>query len=91
MFIRIGYKAVEITTKSLKTGIKTASNTMQKTSGTTSDTISLTSERIKMLKLYNSSGTRNHLFNFTKNGKIKIEQRVHGSNDLQFLEHIKNG
>ena len=30
MFIRIGYKAVEITTKSLKTGIKTASNTMQK-------------------------------------------------------------
>lgn len=91
MFTRIGYKAVEVTTKSLKTGIKTASNTMQKTSGTTSDTISLTSERIKMLKLYNSSGTRNHLFNFTKNGKIKIEQRVHGSNDLQFLEHIKNG
>ena len=91
MFTRIGYKAVEITTKSLKTGIKTTSNTMYKTSEIMPDTISLISERVKNLKLYNSNGTRNHLFNFTKNGKIKIEQRAYGSNDLQFLEHIKNG
>ena len=91
MFARVGYKAIELTTKALGTGIRRASNSMTKSSDFVSDTIQLASERIKNLRLYNSNGTRNHLFNFTKNGKLKVTQRIHGSDDLQFLEHVATG
>ena len=89
MFLRIGQKALEFTTRSHRSGIVGPSNTMHTCSEIISDTIQLTSHRIKNLKLYNSSGIRNHLFSFTKNGKINVTQRIYGSEDLQFLEHIK--
>lgn len=91
MFARIGYNAVELAAKTLGTGIRQASNTFAKSSNIISDTIQLTSQRVKNLNLYNSNGTRNHLFKFTKNGKINITQRVYGSEDLQYLEHIRSG
>lgn len=90
MFARIGCKAIELTTKTLGTGIRQASNTIVRGSDIVTDTIQLASQRVKNLKLYNSNGTRNHLFNFTKNGRINISQRMYGSDDLQFLEHIRN-
>ena len=91
MFARVGYKAIELTTKTLGTGINRVSNSMTKSPNLITDTIQLASERIKNLRLYNTNGTRNHLFNFTKNGKLKVTQRVYGSKDLQHLEHIKSG
>lgn len=91
MFARIGYKAIGFIIKPLETGARRGSSTITKSSGTMSDTIELISERVRNIKLYNSEGTRNHLFNFTKNGKINIYQRIYGSEDLQFLEHIKSG
>ena len=91
MFARIGYKAIELTTKSLGTCVRKVSSPTTKNSNFISDTIQLASERIKNLSLYNANGTRNHLFNFTKNGQLKITQRVHGSGDLQFLEHVRTG
>lgn len=91
MFARIGYKAIEFITKPLEAGVRRGSSTITKSSDIISDTIELISERVRNIKLYNSDGTRKHLFNFTKNGKINIYQRIYGSEDLQFLEHIKNG
>lgn len=91
MFARIGYKAIGFITKPLEAGVRRGSSTITKSSGIISDTIELISERVRNIKLYNSDGTRKHLFNFTKNGKINIYQRIYGSEDLQFLEHIKNG
>lgn len=91
MFARIGYKAVELTTKSLATGVRRTSGAISNSSGVIGDTIQLISQRVKNLKLYNSNGTRNHLFNFVKNGKIKVFERIHGSDDLKFLEHIRSG
>ena len=55
------------------------------------DSISVTSQRIKNLNLYNSQGTRLNFFNFTKDGEIIVNPRTYGSKDLQFLEHIKTG
>ena len=91
MFARIGFKAVELTTKTLGSGIKKVSSSMPQCSDVITNTIHLISQRAKNLRLYNSNGTRNHLFNFTKSGKLEIMQRVHGSSDLQFLEHVRTG
>ena len=91
MFARIGYKAIEFITKPLQAGASRGSSTITENSGIMSDTVEFISERVKNIKLYNSKGIRNYLFNFTKNGKINIRQRMHGSEDLQFLEHVKNG
>lgn len=90
MFARIGCKAIELTTKTLGKGVRQASTTITRGSDFITDTIQLASQRVKNLKLYNSNGTRNHLFNFTKNGRINVNQRMYGSDDLQFLEHIRN-
>lgn len=90
MFARIGYKAVELTTKTFNAAIKPSSTTLPQTQNVITDAIQLVSQRVKNLKLYNSNETRNHLFNFTKNGEINITQRIYGSDDLKFLEHIKN-
>lgn len=91
MFARIGQKAIEFTTRSLRYDFVRPSNTMHTSTEIISDTVQFISQRIKNLKLYNSNGIRNYLFNFTKKGEINISQRVYGSSDLQFLEHIKNG
>ena len=90
MFARIGYKAIEITTKSIKTGLKGNSITTTESPSVISDIIQIISQRVKNLKIYNANGNRNNLFKFTKDGKINISQRTYGSDDLQFLEHIKN-
>lgn len=52
--------------------------------------MNLTSKRVKMLNLYNNRKIKDYLFNFSSNGEIHVTQRVHGSADLDFLEHIKN-
>lgn len=91
MFARIGYKAVELTTKTLGSNIGRVPSVITKSSNIITDSIQLTSKRVKDLKLYNTNGTRNHLFSFIKNGEIKVRQRVHGSDDLEFLEHIRSG
>ena len=89
MFARIGYKAVELTTKALDTAVK---RTVGRISGD-SDVVAFTSQRIKNLELYRykSDGIRKHLFNFTKYGNINIIQRMYGSEDLKFLAHIRSG
>ena len=91
MLARIGYKALELTTKTLRSNIRRVPTVITKSSNIISDSIQLMSQRVKNLSLYNSSCTRSHLFNFTKNGEIKVSQRIHGSDDLQFLEHIRSG
>lgn len=89
MISRLGSYGIEFVTKNLKTCAKSVEALTSPSSACVEDTISLISNRIKNLKLYNSSGTRNHCFNFGKNGNIKIMERSHGSEDLQFLSHIK--
>ncbi len=90
MFAQIGCKAIELTTKTLGKGIRQASATITKDADIIPDTVQLASRRVEKLKLYNSNGTRYYLFNFTKNGRINVNQRMYGSNDLQFLKHIRN-
>ncbi len=91
MFARIGQKALEFTSASLRTGIRRSSAAMTNSVEIMSDTVQFASQRVKNLRFYNSCGVRNHLFSFGKNGEINIDKRVYGSEDLQFLEHIKNG
>lgn len=90
MISRLGTYGIEFVAKNLKTCAKPMGALASPNSACVEDTISFISNRIKNLKLYNSSGTRNHCFNFCKNGNIKITERAHGSEDLQFLSHIKN-
>lgn len=91
MFARIGYKALELTTKTIGNDFRQAPRIIAKSSDVVSDSVLLISQRVKNLKLYNSDGIRNHLFSFTKNGEIKVSQRIYGSDDLKFLEHIRDG
>lgn len=94
MFARIGSQALKkvFTPQALESitncGKKTVSNPI---SGAITDSVSLTSKRIKDLELFYSNGIRKNLFKFHKNGEITTLTRTYGSDDLKFLDHIRTG
>lgn len=55
------------------------------------DSLEIASSRTKNLNIYNSAKKDLYYYNFTNDGKIILGQRKHGSKDLEFLSHIKNG
>lgn len=92
MILRLGAVGTELVKKTISSGIiKNTQNFTKTINNGVCDSITLLSQRVKTLNLFNSSGTRNHLFNFSKNGEITFHSRTYGSDDLKFLSHIKNG
>ncbi len=71
-----------------RTGANFTAGSIKNTVG---DIIEITSKRRQALTQYNSAGERKSLYNFKSDGSIQINPRKYGSEDLMFLDHIKNG
>ena len=69
-------------------GIRFTAGRLERTAG---DFVELTSKRRQALMQYNAAGERKLLYNFKKDGSIETVQRKYGSEDLDFLEHVRNG
>lgn len=89
MISRLGIDGIKLIQRFSANSSK-VTNAVTKNVSNIGDSIKLLSTRCKNLNLFNSSGTRNHLFNFTNNGEIIVSLKISGSKDLSFLSHIKN-